>query len=141
MPVDLISRATIATIGQPLDGDRHGVVASDGDEGLQADPGRDRTTAGRVGPGEGPGPRPAKSHRASTAAPSHSVPTDPVWSGDSLAIGQLRVAHSVHGAGQVAFGIPAFPDHLAIRFENGDQRILHKSDLTLVSADRGGANG
>jgi len=129
MPVEHISRVTIATLAQPASPDGAGAqdtarlplaeppdLADRKEQGEEASPRSpvpaSRTTTLKEGEGRAPG--------AARVAPAPAM------------IGALLVEHPERGAGRVVFGADVAADHLAIRFADGAPVVLHKSDLKLT---------
>jgi ParB family chromosome partitioning protein len=119
MPVDHISRITIATIGE-----------TDFGPSLAADDHPDR-----IGLKKGASPRPP------TEPPGTAIETRPDV--DRLlarpraaptpaSTGALLVEHDEHGCGSVVFGLDAPVDHLAVSFGGVTPIVLHKAEVRLL---------
>ena len=130
MPVEHISRITIATIAQaaahPLPDVGEGGSAP---TSAAADDGADRTGAGK-----GTSPRghveialaDARPAPASDRSELDARPAAPTM------IGTLVIEHDEHGPGAVVFGPDVPPDHLAISFAGATPIVLHKADIRLL---------
>jgi ParB family chromosome partitioning protein len=125
MPIEHISRITIATIGQAS-----AATPSSSEAGPMP---RVRTPAGAPvdgtgGVGEGASPRiQVPTVRPLPADALLSLPAEP-----SSTMGALLVEHDVHGAGRVAFGLDVPVDHLAVRFVDEAPIVVHKDELRLL---------
>lgn len=127
MPVEHISRITIATIRQspiaPTVSDTGAAVAtSAGDEPDRA----------RVGEGASPRSAAEALHPAPDAAPGSGRPPSAPKPQAPSTIGSLLIEHAEHGLGSVVFGTDVPPDHLAISFDGAAPIVLHKTDIRLV---------
>jgi ParB family transcriptional regulator, chromosome partitioning protein len=132
MPVEHISRITIATIGRSI-----GTPESTGGETAAvarmgrpaADDAPDRTGMGKGAPPPIPADTPSaplpRSHGSGRSSPEPDPATPDM-------IGALLVEHAEYGSGSVIFGADAPPDHLAIRFAEAAPIVLHKADVRLV---------
>jgi ParB/RepB/Spo0J family partition protein len=125
MPIEHISRVTIALIGQALS------------DGAAVEPDRTLKSPAREGtPGMGEGASPRVQWPTSRASaddrPGVRSPT-----GDRTAVssGSPLVAHPVHGEGHVVFGHDAPIDHFAVRFGAGKPVVL-RADRRAVRSPR-----
>jgi ParB family chromosome partitioning protein len=128
MPIDHISRVTIATIGQSVSD-----PAVDPEAPAAGAMVRPVAPGGREGVGEGASPRGS----ATPLGPSPSGDTGPT-AGETDSrllipiIGTLLVEHPQHGNGHVVFGLDVASDHLAISFAGAPPIPFHKDDIRLL---------
>lgn len=129
MPVEHISRVTIATIGTTTGGPAMADMSDMADRGSGQ-------IAARTTEPKAPGPQrtmgEGASPRVRAAASRDSTIPVPGTEDDPMITGSLLVEHAEHGAGHVVFGIDVAPDHLAISFAGAPPIALHKDAIRLV---------
>jgi ParB family chromosome partitioning protein len=128
MPVEHISRLTIATIGETP------AVAADTEAGTaSATP--PRATRRAVGETDREGGKAAVITDPSPSNRSlHSRSADAALPVTPSLVGSLVVEHAKHGRGRIVFGLDVPDDHFAIQFVDATPIVAHKDDIVVLSA-------
>ena len=128
MPVEHISRVTIATISEA-----QSIAADARPDTTSVTPPRAARRAGGDEHADGqkgsttPGPAAStKLSRGQSASSWTPIPPN--------VVGSLLVEHAEHGRGSVVFGLDVPVDHFAILFRDAPPVVAHKDDVSVLSA-------